>query len=59
MGETLTCTPKNDGEYSYLSTCDLFINCVSVSKGFKSKKQFLVDERYLESRDVKLKMITH
>ena len=30
-----------------------------VLKGFKSKKQFLVDERYLESRDVKLKMITH
>ena len=30
-----------------------------VSKGFKSKKQFLVDEWYLESRDVKLKMITH
>ena len=30
-----------------------------VLKGFKSKEQFLVDERYLESRDVKLKMITH
>ena len=30
-----------------------------VLKGFKSKEQFLVDERYSESRDVKLKMITH
>ena len=30
-----------------------------VLKGFKSKKQFLVDERYLERRDVKLKVITH
>ena len=34
MGEILTCTLKNDGEYLYLSIRDLFINCVSGFEGF-------------------------
>ena len=33
-GRILTCTLKNDGEYLYLSICDLFINCVSGFEGF-------------------------
>ena len=59
MGEILTCTLKNDGEYSYLSYVIYSWIVSVVLKGFKRKKQFLVDERHLESRDVKLKMITH